>query len=158
MVYCRFYIMNRTNIIESQILGFAADKRQFNISEIVGSLGLNFNSVNQYLNRLLKNNKLERVERGVYCLRKHSEFKYSPPEFIKDLYHKIKDEFPFGDFCIYDGSVFNTLTHHVSINNAIYIETNREGVDILFNYLKGQEIPVYKQPDAKFIYDYINLL
>lgn len=51
----------------------------------------------------------------------------------------------------------NTLQRHVSVNHAIYVETNRDAVDSVFSLLKDSDMPVYKQPAAKFMYDYVNM-
>ena len=73
------------------------------------------------------------------------------------IYNKLTKELPFTDFCIYDGSIFNSLQHHVAVNHAIYVETNREAVDVVFAQLKKLSRMVYKQPDSDFMYDYVDL-
>lgn len=69
-------------------------------------------------------------------------FSFAPTETLRKLYIGLKE---------------NTLQRHVSVNHAIYVETNRDAVDSVFSLLKDSDMPVYKQPAAKFMYDYVNM-
>jgi hypothetical protein len=69
----------------------------------------------------------------------------------------LKAQLPFTDFCVYDGSILSSIQHHLSINHAIYVETNRDAVESVFARLKEKHKKVYRQPDATFVNDYIDL-
>jgi hypothetical protein len=43
------------------------------------------------------------------------------------------------------------------MNHAIYVETNRDAVDAVFSRLKSMHKQVYRQPDTKFMSDYVDL-
>ena len=45
----------------------------------------------------------------------------------------------------------------MSQNNIIYIETNRDAVETIFNLLKDNGKTVYLKPDKNLIYHYIDL-
>ena len=143
--------------MKQHILDYARSHEQIGVSQLVSDLGINFNTARQYLSSLTKDNMIARIGNGEYKLADKQVFRFIPSETLAVLYHELKDKFPFADFCIYDGSIFNTLQQHVSINHAIYVETNRDAVDSVFSRLKETHAKVYKQPDAKFVYDYVNL-
>ena len=111
----------------------------------------------QYLSSLAKDNELVRVAQGEYALPDKQSFTYTPSEDVKKIYDSLKSELPFTDFCIYDGSILSPIQHHLSINNSIYVETNRDAVESVFSRLKGQYKDVYRQPDSTFMYDYVDL-
>ncbi len=73
------------------------------------------------------------------------------------MYDTLKWELPFTDFCVYDGRIFNPLQHHVSVNHAVYIETNRDTVDAVFGRLREQFGDVFKQPSTSMMSDYVDL-
>lgn len=69
----------------------------------------------------------------------------------------MNENFPFANFCIYEGNIISPLQHHLSQNNIIYIETNREAIETIFNLLKDNGKTVYLKPDKNLIYHYIDL-
>ena len=69
----------------------------------------------------------------------------------------MKTELPFTDFCVYDGNIMSSIQHHLSINHAIYVETNRDAIESVFSRLKELYKKVYRQPSSAFMYDYIDL-
>ena len=69
----------------------------------------------------------------------------------------MKSELPFTDFCVYDGNILSPIQHHLSINHAIYVETNRDAVESEFCRLKELYKSVFRQPNLAFMNDYIDL-
>lgn len=98
-----------------------------------------------------------RVGQGVYVIAQKQTFIYKPSEKARAIYQKLKSELPFTDFCIYDGSILSPIQHHLSINHAIYVETNRDAVESVFTRLREKYKDVYRQPNAAFMCDYIDL-
>lgn len=150
-------MMNRRNTVKQRILDYAYSHGSIGTVQLVSELGLNSNTVHQYIGALTKDQKLVRVGNGKYMLPDKQIFRYISDKYIEELYCRLKKEFPFTDFCMYDGSIFAPLQHHVSINRAIYVETNRDAVDSVFSRLKDFQNIVYKQPDADLMYNYVDL-
>ena len=143
--------------IKQSILNYARTYGRIEVPQLVSVLGIKTNTARQYLCTLTKENKIARTGNGEYMLTDKQVFSFAPTETLRKLYVGLKEKLPFTDFCIYDGSIFTTLQHHVSVNHAIYVETNRDAVDSVFSLLKDSDMPVYKQPTAKFMYDYVNM-
>ncbi len=143
--------------IKDIILQYADSHDVISAKEISSDCAINIVTVRQYLSSMFRAGKLERVGDGAYTLRKRQEFSYSPSDDVKGVYMSLKASLPFADFCVYEGSIFAPLQHHLSINNAIYVETNRDVVENVFGRLKDEDRDVFRQPDRQFVYDYIDL-
>lgn len=151
-------MMNERNTGKLRILDYAHSHGRFGFAELVSDLGLGSNTARQYLSILTQAKKLARVGNGEYMLPNNKQvFMYIPTRDAEKLCDELKEAFPFTDFCIYDGSIFNPLQHHVSVNHAIYVETNRDAVDAVFSRLKDARKIVYKRPGADVMYDYVDL-
>ena len=94
---------------------------------------------------------------GKYAIEAKQQFLITPTDEQFSLNEELKQKWPFANFCIYNGSVISPLQHHLSANNITYIETEREAMVPVFNYLKDEEKAVYLRPSSELIYNYIDL-
>lgn len=140
-----------------KILEFVEANKLVNADLLATTYGMKLATARQYLSSLAKKNVLARVGQGVYSIAKKQAFAYTPSCFVRNVCEALATQLPFTDFCIYDGSIFEPIQHHLSINHSIYVETNRDAVESVFARLKEQHKNVYRQPDATFVYDYIDL-
>lgn len=145
------------NARKRQILEYAQTNHRVNANFLATAYGMKPVTARQYLSSLAKENELVRVGQGVYAIAQKQTFTYKPSDKAKEIYQELKSELPFTDFCIYDGSILSPIQHHLSINHAIYVETNRDAVESVFARLRGKYKNVYRQPNAAFMYDYIDL-
>lgn len=141
----------------NQIMDYAATHGSVNANSLMAAYGMKPTTARQYLSTLAKESALVRVGQGEYTLPQKQAFTYSPSKKARDIYKALKAQLPFTDFCVYDGSILSPIQHHLSINHAIYVETNRDAVESVFARLKEWYKNVYRQPDAAFMYDYIDL-
>lgn len=142
---------------KQQIMDYAKAQGKISVSFFAVASGMNPNTLKQNLSTLAKENELVRVGKGEYVLPTKQIFSYSPSAKVKRIYKELHTERPFTDFCVYDGGILTSLQHHLSINNVIYVETNRDVVDFVFLQLRNKYKNVFKQPDAIFVSNYINL-
>lgn len=145
------------NACKKQILEIAQTNHRVNANFLATACGMKPVTARQYLSALAKDNELVRVGQGVYTIAQKQAFTYKPSESVKEIYLKMKTELPFTDFCVYDGNILSSIQHHLSINHAIYVETNRDAVESVFIRLKELYKNVYRQPSSAFMYDYIDL-
>lgn len=150
-------MVNGNYSIKQCILDYAQNHGRFGINQLATELEMKINTVRQYLSALAKENKVARIGNGEYMFTDKQVFTFRPTQALEKLYRELKGTLPYTDFCIYDGSIFIPFQHHVSVNHAIYVETNRDAVDTVFARLKDSQKIVYKQPDSAFMYDYVNL-
>jgi len=144
------------NVSKKQILEFAQTNQKVNASSLASAYGMKAVTARQYLYSLAKDKELVRVGQGEYAINMKQSFTYKPTEIVKKIYQSLKAELPFTDFCVYDGSILSPIQHHLYINHAIYVETNRDAVESVFGRLKTKYKNVYRQPNAAFVHDYID--
>lgn len=116
------------------------------------------NTVNCLLYRLVEAGDLIRIETGRFAKAANKTiFKVEPTDEEVALARKIKEKYPFAPLCIYNGAILSPLQHHLSANNITYVETDRNAVESIFNFLREDDDKVWLAPDSNFIYKYIDL-
>ena len=151
------------NNCKSLISNFASNRDSFNKSELWKWMQQNSsfscNTMTCMLTQLIKSGELQRVSQGLYALA--SKRKQTFHAFVDkceiDIYQLLKEQFPFANFCIYNGRSLSPLQHHLSENVATYIETERFAVDSVFDFLRSKNYIAWKNPDSDFSYLYIDL-
>ena len=95
------------------------------------------NSLSEQLARLLKSGQLIRVDRGIYKLSDNGKPAFSVvySKKMKRINQKIKDRFPFIDYCLWSASVLIPYMHHVPNINILLIDVEREVAEAVFNSL-----------------------
>ena len=148
----------------TDILYFAGINSQFTRKELIAFLEkqnqtVSPNALSIQLDRLLKNNELTRIERGVYALHSTSQKKFIAfiSDEIKQLNLQLKTQFPYADFCIWSSKTITPYMHHIPNLNYIYIDVERDVTESVFNYLNSNSsIRVFLYPDQDDFSRYIN--
>ncbi|MDD7454695.1 MAG: hypothetical protein PUK70_00350 [Bacteroidales bacterium] len=147
--------------LQTHILEYASSHPSFSIVELLSATPKSILSsratLEWYLGQLTKNGKLSRIGKGRYSSRPHSIFIPQPRETDAELFHQLKTAYPEATFCIYKGSIFAPLQHHLSYNAMTYIETQRELTEVLFHRFQGEGKVVFHRPNKKILYDYIDI-
>jgi len=73
----------------------------------------------------------------------------------KSLSRKIKKEFPYLDFCIWNSSVLNEFTLHQANQFYQLIEVEKEATQAVFLYLKENKYSVFLEPTKDVFEKYI---
>jgi len=139
------------------ILDYTTKHRRVNANKLVTECGMKAVTARQYLSEMSMSHALVRIGRGEYALPEKQLFSYTPLQEVKAMYNSLVAELPFADFCIYDGSILSSLQHHLFINRAIYVETNRDVVETIFHRLKERHNDVFRAPNAAMMRDYVDL-
>ncbi|MCM1312882.1 MAG: hypothetical protein NC206_04375 [Bacteroides sp.] len=140
------------------ILDYAKYHGSITAKDITSEYGMKLTTARQHLSRLSSNGNLVRIGYGVYALRDSSEeFPMQTTPEADAIYNELHALLPLADFCTYPGCVYEPLQHHLSINHATYVETNRDTVESVFSILKDKYDNVYLQPDMDFTRKYIDL-
>lgn len=151
--------MNNKTI--KSILDFADVHGQFGIGDLSAYLNedgsINPSSLKWYLFKLVRANLLTRVGRGIYDKPTKPPFTLWPTNEIKGLYDILHARFPFAGFCIYNGEIIAPLQHHLLSNQTVYVETERDSAETVFNFLRESNLNVYLRPDKDMIYKYVDL-
>lgn len=143
------------------ILSFADSRSSFTLCELADYVrkrkNISDSAILWHLKKLIKENRLSRMSRGLYGNSSVKEFAPSIHNDVKRLYLALKKAFPLIDVVIYSGNDISALQHHISANNTIYVEVSKEATEAVFHYLADRRIKVYHKPSADFMYDYVDL-
>ena len=146
--------------ISNNIISLAENRTQFSVDDLLLSVakGVERNTLSWHLSNLCKLGKLRRIGRGVYSLQDKTTFFVKASNRVKSLYKSLHKEFPLADFCIYEGSIITHLLHDLSPNATIYIETNRDVTESVFNYLSQKyQGRLFLAPTKEMTSKYIDL-
>ena len=110
-----------------------------------------------YLFKLVDDKRLVRIGRGIYARNIKPVFMPELDEEAENVYKLLKTNFPFAGFCVYNGEIIAPLQHHLSPNRIIYVETERDSAETVFNFLKDEMFNVYLRPDKELIYRYVDM-
>lgn len=149
--------------MRTAIMAYAEDRKTFRFADLLsylnGIITVSKVSLSWYLREMVKDNILFKLGRGIYTNRSHKTVCYTPrlrKEAIKIGKH-IAKVFPFIKFCIFDGPVLADFQHHISTNNLIYVEVERDAMESIFHWLRGEGYTAYLNPNKDFVYNNIDL-
>ena len=145
--------------VSDSILNYANGLQQFAVDDIPIEVagGVSRNTLSWHLSNLCRQGKLRRIGRGIYTAHFSNIFQVKANAKARSLYNALSRQFPLADFCVYGGGVITPLLHDLTPNNTIYVETNREVTESVFNML----MPKYKgrlflSPTKKIASTYID--
>lgn len=145
------------------IMNYAMQNQTFCIDDLLCMLpkdsSISLSSIKSTITRLVSSERLARVKRGVYSYipAMKNSFEIVIGEKEKQLNELLKEKFPFATFCIYNGGTLAPLQHHLSFNNATYIETERIVMESAFEYLRDKGYEVFLNPKSDIVSTYIDL-
>ena len=150
-----------SNKTTTSILEYAEVHRDFSMDDLFAYLhekvGISKSSLSWYLFKLVNENVLVRTGRGTYAKVMKQVFSPQPIEEVKEVYGLLQSDFPFAKFSVYQGDIIAPLQHHLSSNRIIYVETDRDSAETVFNFLKDRNHDVYLRPDKNMIYRYVDM-
>ncbi|GHV08466.1 hypothetical protein FACS1894160_2820 [Bacteroidia bacterium] len=141
--------------IKTEILQYAAKNKQFARKDlfayfreqILTVLPL---SVSQQLNRLVQKGVINRIERGVYQLQ-DAKILFVPQitTELRELNEKLKEHFPYTNFCLWHNNEITPFMHHIPNLRQIFVEVERDAVNAVFDFLnENNEKSVFLSPDS----------
>ena len=143
------------------ILDFANSRNSFTLCELAGYVrdheDISDSGLLWHIRKLIKQNQLSRLSRGLYGKQAKSDFMPSLTEDLRNLYADLTRAFPLIDIVVYSGNDINSLQHHLSANNAIYVEVPKGATEAVFHYLADKKIRAYHRPTEDFMSDYVDL-
>lgn len=144
--------------IKQSILNYARTYGRIEVPQLVSVLGIKTNTARQYLCTLTKENKIARTGNGEYMLTDKQVFSFAPTETLRKLYVGLKEKLPFTDFWLLRWQHLHHTTTSRLCESCLFMSRPTGMLrDSVFSLLKDSDMPVYKQPTAKFMYDYVNM-
>lgn len=147
--------------VRDQIISYAQTNIVFQTNALLQSVlevvDTSKQNILWHLYRLVEQGLLLRVGRGKYTIDVKPRFVLHPNEKVIHIVRLLKKQFPLLPFCVYSGEILADLQHHLSYNNNIYIETDRDATAVVFHFLQDCKERVFLSPNADFVADYIHL-
>lgn len=143
------------------ILDFAGSHNSFTLCELADYVRnreeISDSGILWHIKKLIRQNKLSRISRGLYGNFMKREFTPTLNDELKQLHDDIASEFPLIDIVVYSGKDIAALQHHISANNALYVEVTKEASEAVFHHLVNKKAKVYHKPGSDFMSDYVDL-
>jgi hypothetical protein len=98
---------------------------------------------------------LVHISRGIYSLQKKGEFTPELTPNLKRIYHRVKKELPYINFCVWDSRWFNEFMVNQIFKYYIVVETEKDTTDSVFNILTDFSKNVFLKPDKEIFQRYI---
>lgn len=140
------------------ILTYAKSRESFRFTELLSYLNSLFEiskvTLSWHLRKLVKDNRLFKLGRGIYTLQNVQTRKYVPQlgDKIIEVGKELSATFPFMTISVFDGDVLENFQHHLSLNNLHYIEVERDAMEPVFHFLQKQGYVAYLNPNKDFVY------
>lgn len=112
-------------------------------------------SINVYLSRFKKEGVIRNPARGVYALKGKEPYYPVIDNKLKRLFNKIKKEYPFIEFCIWNTKWLNEFMRHQPLKFYTVLELEKDVTQSVFYALKEQGKQVFIEPDAETFELYI---
>jgi hypothetical protein len=108
-----------------------------------------------YLSKLKKEGKISTPSKGIYELGSISLFKPEVSTALKKIYNKIKQEFPFITYCVWDSAWFNDMMLHQPFKHYLVVEVEKDASEPVFGFLNGAFKGVFLNPNEEIFDRYI---
>lgn len=147
--------------IKNKIQSYFKEQSTISKDELVNCIVLDFpelkqSTINVYLSRLKKEGVIKNPARGIYALKEKKAYSPIIDNNLKRLFNKIKKDYPFVEFCIWDTKWLNEFMRHQPFKFYTVLELDKEATEAVFYALKEQGKQVYIEPDAETFNLYIN--
>lgn len=113
-------------------------------------------TINWRVYSLVNKGILKRIGRGVFKLGESKSFTPVISQELKTLYKRVKNEFPYIEFCTWNTSLLNKFMLHQPFNFITLVETEREVTESAFHFLKEKRTGVFLNPDKDIIQNYVS--
>jgi hypothetical protein len=111
-------------------------------------------TVNWRIYTLVQSGVLQRIGKGKFTL---GEGKTYVPEIslaTKNIFKKLKTEFPYANLCMWDTSILNEFMLHQTNRYFILVETDKETTHSVFYFLREIKKSVFVEPTTDIIEKY----
>ncbi len=147
--------------LEKHIGRYFKGNERLSKQKLVGSIKKDFpkwsdNTINMYLSKLKKEGIINAPSRGIYELDSHIPFQPNISTTLKRIFNKIKREFPYIAFCVWDTVWLNDFMRHQPFKHYVVIEVEKDASESVFTFLTEINKNVFFNPDEEIFDRYIH--
>ncbi len=149
--------------LEKHIGHYFKESERLSKQKLVGSIKSDFpdwsdNTINMYLSKLKKEGVINTPSRGIYELDSSTPFRPNISKLLKRIFNKVKREFPYINFCIWDTVWLNDFMRHQPFKHYIVLEVEKDACESVFGFLSETMKNVFLNPDEELFDRYISNL
>lgn len=146
--------------LEKHICRYFKGNERLPKQKLVGSIKKDFpqwsdSTINMYLSKLKKEGVINSPSRGIYVLESLTPFQPNISITLKRIFNKIKREFPYIAFCVWDTVWLNDFMRHQPFKHYVVIEVEKEAAESVFRFLTETIKNVFFNPDKEIFDRYI---
>ena len=152
-----------TETLEKHISSYFKENEKLSKQKLVGSIKKDFpswsdNTINMYLSKLKKEGIINAPSRGIYEMDSNIHIPFQPniSNSLKRVFNKVKREFPYITFCIWDTVWLNDFMHHQPFKHYVVIEVEKNASESVFIFLTEINKNIFFNPDEKIFDRYIH--
>lgn len=147
--------------LEKYISRYFKENGKLPKQKLVGSIKKDFpkwsdNTINMYLSKLKKEGIINAPSRGIYELESSTPFQPNISQGLKRIFNKVKREFPYITFCIWDTVWLNDFMRHQPFKHYVVMEVEKDASESVFTFLTEINKNVFFNPDEEIFNRYIN--
>lgn len=98
---------------------------------------------------------LQRIGRGKFTLGQDRKYIPEISSVTKFIFKKLKAEFPYANFCVWNTSVLNEFMQHQPNRFFLLVETDKETTNSAFYFLREIKKSVFIEPTNDILEKYI---
>lgn len=98
---------------------------------------------------------LKRIGRGKFTLGEGKNFAPEISSATKNIFKKLKAEFPYANLCVWNTSVLNEFMLHQPNRFFVLIETDKETTNSVFYFLREIKKSVFIEPTKDILEKYV---
>lgn len=149
--------------LKKHISYYFKENERLSKQKLAGSMKRDFsawsdNTINMYLSKLKKEGIISTPSRGIYELGGNAPFQPNISTHLKRIFNKIKREFPYIRFCVWDSVWLNDFMCHQPFKHYIVVEVEKEACEQVFGLLRETMKNVFLNPDEELFDRYISNL
>ncbi|MFD1630236.1 DUF6577 family protein [Pseudopedobacter beijingensis] len=147
--------------LEKYIRRYFKESERLSKQKLVGSIKKDFpswsdNTINMYLSKLKKEGVINAPSRGIYEMDSYIPFQPNISNGLKRIFNKVKREFPYINFCIWDTVWLNDFMLHQPFKHYVVIEVEKGASESVFAFLTETNKNVFFNPDEEIFDRYIH--
>lgn len=147
--------------LEKHIGRYFKDSERLSKQKLVGSVKKDFpswsdNTINIYLSKLKKEGVINASSRGIYELDSNISFQPNISNSLKRVFNRVKREFPYITFCIWDTVWLNDFMRHQPFKHYVVMEVEKDASESVFTFLTEINKNIFFNPDEEIFDRYIH--
>jgi predicted transcriptional regulator len=149
--------------LEDTIRKYLSKKGQISKQKLAKAISRDFPSwseatIDIRISQLKKQGIIRNPSKGIYSLGTKTSYKPEPSRNLKKLYNRLRKEFPFATFCVWDTNWISEFMRHQSFKHYLVLEAEKEVMESAFNLLTQSSKNVFLEPQEEIYTRYISNL